>query len=561
MKISNLYAIIILDKKYANYIALIEGQGYFFGWIMLKFGKEYTLKSISILLIALLLILQPVVSQSQALNLRVATGDYSRMEEFLNPNQLYKRLEAAIANKTSISPDDQVASLLYLRYKDYFDHHPDLNPMDIELTEEILLQIIRDLFNPFFERRGFRVFDFFSGTGVPPVLLSWEELEKVGYEGGRLYAYGIDNKIGWALVSAKDDNGIIRMDVMDLVGPASTIPRACVDLVTVFKPEHLPEEEIFATVDNVAPIVKAAKRVLKPGGWIYITPAPQLNHKNDHHLFKKALEDHGFVHIEVIPHPGISLYRDAFRFYYDTTKPNYLVRAQKPSEKTTLTSKDRAIKEETRFLFSEVGKEDKALIRRIIEIDNLGNDIEKEAEKENFEQELKGIETGMLRLIAITHREDSAVIGYALYQSLGDNKIYIHRVSIITKYQKQGILRMLLEDFKGRFDYVSMHLVLDEPYELEFKKRVSDMYKGLGFEEKEEDYFAWERSNDTEGLGQTPASIASVDTAPYYVTEITDEGEMAGTLDRWFSSQEERYFDRPDWRVSLKRPNSVMFRL
>ena len=120
---------------------------------------------------------------------------------------------------------------------------------------------------------------------------------------------------------------------------------------------------------------------------------------------------------------------------------------------------------------------------------------------------------------------------------------------------------MLLEDFKGRFDYVSMHLVLDEPYELEFKKRVSDMYKGLGFEEKEEDYFAWERSNDTEGLGQTPASIASVDTAPYYVTEITDEGEMAGTLDRWFSSQEERYFDRPDWRVSLKRPNSVMFRL
>jgi len=246
----------------------------------------------------------------------------------ITPLQLYKKLKNVIAAKTLVSPE--VVGLLYSRYKDYFDSHPDLNPMNTELKEEALLRIVRDLFNPFFKRRGFRIFDFFSGIGGSPVLLSENELEKVGYKGGGLYTYGIDNQIPWAAVSAKDSEGIIRMDVMDLLNPSATIPVSCVDVVTVFKPEHLPKEKIIATVDDVAPIVKAARKILKPGGWIYITPAPHLNHKNDHYLLEKALKDDGFVNIEAVSHPGMGLYKDAFKFYHDITKPNYLVKAQKP---------------------------------------------------------------------------------------------------------------------------------------------------------------------------------------------------------------------------------------
>lgn len=129
------------------------------------------------------------------------------------------------------------------------------------------------------------------------------------------------------------------MDILSLSDTKTTIPASCVDLVTVFKPEHVPREEIGATVINVAPIVKASKKILRPGGWIYIAPAPHLDHKNDHYLFKKALQSYGFVNIEVVSHPGISFYADEFRFIYDDTKPNFLVRAQKPYGALTLKDK------------------------------------------------------------------------------------------------------------------------------------------------------------------------------------------------------------------------------
>ena len=250
----------------------------------------------------------------------------------ITPFQLYEKLENAIVAKTLVSLDYEVLDSLYSKYKDYFDSHPDLNPMNTELTKDALLRIIRDLFNPFFGRKGFRICDFFSGTEGLPVSLSEKELEKVGHKkGGVLYTYGIDNQRPWTTVSAKGSKGIIRMDVMDLLGPGATIPASCVDFVTVFNPEHLPKEKIIATVDDVAPIVKAAKKILKPGGWIYITPAaPYLNHKNDHYLFEEAFKNYGFVNVEVIPHPGIGLYEDTFRFFRDTAKPNYLIRAQKP---------------------------------------------------------------------------------------------------------------------------------------------------------------------------------------------------------------------------------------
>jgi len=258
------------------------------------------------------------------------SNEAKRLIPKITPFQLYKKLKNVIAARTSVSLDSEVASFLYLRYKDYFDSRTDLNPMNAELTEEALLLIVRDLFNPFFGREGFRICDFFSGTGGLPVSLSEKELEKVGYKkGGILYTYGIDKHRPWPAVSAKDSKGTIRMDVMDLLGSGTTIPASCVDFVTVFKPEHLPKEKVIAAVDDVVPIVKAAEKILKPGGWIYVTPAPHLNHKNDHYLFEKALKDYGFVNIEVVSHPGIGLYEDAFRFHHDTTKPNYLVKAQK----------------------------------------------------------------------------------------------------------------------------------------------------------------------------------------------------------------------------------------
>ncbi|MBU4589598.1 MAG: hypothetical protein KKG01_01585 [Candidatus Omnitrophica bacterium] len=263
--------------------------------------------------------------------------------------ELYRRLKEILNRKfssnASIEYDTETISTLYFIFRDYFDSHPDVHPLDVNLTEDALVGIIRDIFYPFFRRSGFRVLDFFSGTSGLPVQLSEKELEKLGYKGDKLYTYGLDNGRGLKSDLAKHDSGIIRWDVAALLRGDSPIPASCVDVVTMFKPEHHffedgIRERQYPKVANIMPSVKAAKKVLKPGGWVYIVPeAADLSYKNDHNLYEEALDKQGFTEIETTSNPDVRLYEDWQVRVFSKEQGEWLIKARKPLNINTAAEK------------------------------------------------------------------------------------------------------------------------------------------------------------------------------------------------------------------------------
>jgi len=239
--------------------------------------------------------------------------------------EFYERLSEIVSRKSfdgsMLEKDLETFALLYILQRNYFSYRQDLNPVantELKLTRDIVIQLIRDLCNPFYERKGFFVCDFFSGRGA--TLLPGSEIKNLGYKSGdQMYVFGIESvDLPWSKVSTKGLTGAIRGDIFAL-----KIPKSSVDVVTMFNPHS------FKEFENVNKTVDAAKNILNPGGWVYIAVhAKDLrnhSHKEYAKWFLEAVESRGFSNIEEIPYPDdfpVPLWG----------KPASLIKAQKPSE-------------------------------------------------------------------------------------------------------------------------------------------------------------------------------------------------------------------------------------
>lgn len=269
---------------------------------------------------------------------------YMHTIDTITIQQLYKRLKDILYRETfnedAIKEDLEIIELLcfYYKYfkgyfdnehygKSYFGSHPDLDPEKVELTRDILVQIIRDLFDPTFERDGFIVIDFFAGTMPQPTLLPRNKLKKIGWNGNdkKLYVYGIDNSVPWRYVSCRNNTGTMRGDVFNLV-----IAKASVDCITTFHPI----QDYGDNIKNPKPIVentiKSAAQIIRPGAWIYIG----LHHnpisitQRDTERYRESLEKYGFIKIKVDPYP----YEFPSGTTMDYGRPCRLIKAQKAME-------------------------------------------------------------------------------------------------------------------------------------------------------------------------------------------------------------------------------------
>jgi len=213
-------------------------------------------------------------------------------------DRLKKILSRKFYNDNIAEDDILTIALLYYNYKfsEYFNHRQELTKNlrgGVGLSRDTLTRIIRELFDPTYERHGFIVIDFFAGREKEPTILDKDVLAEAGYNGeNEVFVYGVDNAIPWNIVSAEGKTGVIRGDVFDLA-----IPRRSADLVTMFNPQ--PYEADF--------MVKAAKKILRDGGWVYIAPHKQTV-KGTRGVFvsdfKYSLEDCGFKNIKAVkPYP------------------------------------------------------------------------------------------------------------------------------------------------------------------------------------------------------------------------------------------------------------------
>jgi len=242
--------------------------------------------------------------------------------------ELYERFKEIISRKSfdknMIWKDSETFALAYILYRPYFSFHQDASPVSnvgLKLTRDVLVQIIRDLYNPFYERQGFFVCDFFAGDKV--MLLPEDEMKKIGYNPGEeeQYIFGIEANVlpsQWQKVSTKGSIGIMRGDIFEL---NKNIPASTVDAVTMFNPPN------FKDPGNVDRTIKVAKDILKPGGWVYIgvhfAKTNRYDYKEYAKRFLEAVKNQGFDKIEEIPYP------DDFQGSR-WGRPASLIRAQKP---------------------------------------------------------------------------------------------------------------------------------------------------------------------------------------------------------------------------------------
>ena len=239
-----------------------------------------------------------------------------------NKRMLYERLKGILYRQSyseqQLNQDASDFYFLHLNYTDYFKIHPErIYPK----SREDMVHLIRDLFDPFFERDGFKAVDLFSGP--KPLNLPAEELQGVGfYNAERQYLYGVDLGLGWNFVSTEEDRGAIHDDAMDLALPSDYL-----DLVTMFHPDpvlfhkELPLN-IVASLKTVNPVVAESRRILRPGGWIYIAPHSGEFYVTDADLYEQSLRDMGFINVERVPFPTLwkgSIYG----------RPKWLIKGQK----------------------------------------------------------------------------------------------------------------------------------------------------------------------------------------------------------------------------------------
>ena len=229
-------------------------------------------------------------------------------------SEIYKGLINIINRQVythdDIQTDTNTMGLLYHAFKEYFDNHPEIDPSKVSLTRNILVRIVRELFDPFFETQGFRVIDF-GVDKYGPKRLPDSDIRSLGYREGDLHVYGVGDQIPHSLEDS------IRWDMSRLV-----IPENSVDVATVFNPDHFYTAGnpsywniLHPEVSNVEPVIIAAKKVLKPGGWVYIEPSNLLDYKKDYALYEEALRKHGFSGLEK---------------NYDDSRFVWVIKARKP---------------------------------------------------------------------------------------------------------------------------------------------------------------------------------------------------------------------------------------
>jgi len=188
---------------------------------MLNIKKHYNLKIISILISVIFLFNSTLYALGDSLRVPM---DRKRIEtklliELLGDDaKLYKGLKNILSRITytqELIPEDlEIIVTMHFKFRDYFNHNPRLNLVKIELTRDILVEIIRDLFNPFFERKGFFVVDLFAGIKKSPAILPTDELKKLGYDGKKeLYIYGVDATVDFKNISTKGNTGMVRGNV------------------------------------------------------------------------------------------------------------------------------------------------------------------------------------------------------------------------------------------------------------------------------------------------------------------------------------------------------------
>jgi hypothetical protein len=138
---------------------------------------------------------------------------YGKLRESVSLKLLQERTEKILRrkvyNKNTLKEDMETIGLLYFYFKDFFVHNfyfvdaidgmsteaqrMYCSTKNVELTRDFLVRLVRSFFNPFFERQGFFIVDFFAGTEglekLPP-RLPIEELRKIGCtEDDDLYIY------------------------------------------------------------------------------------------------------------------------------------------------------------------------------------------------------------------------------------------------------------------------------------------------------------------------------------------------------------------------------------
>lgn len=242
--------------------------------------------------------------------------------------ELYKRLKNILSRRfyteELIKEDIMTIAFIQANFRDYFEKNVRWDLVEEELTRDFLVQIVRDLFNPFFEREGYFVIDFYAGTEKLPTELPEEELERLGYSRDKeLYIYGIDETIPWEDVSARENIGIIQGNVSRLcISGFSTIPEDSVDVVTMFHPPDHSYEKA----------TRAAQRILLPGGWVYIAlhPHEETYLKKLIDKFRISLENDGFSNISIGSFP------DGFPISKEYGVPGCLINAQKPEAQVSI---------------------------------------------------------------------------------------------------------------------------------------------------------------------------------------------------------------------------------
>lgn len=237
---------------------------------------------------------------------------YSELSEKL------QRLKDILCNESSddenIIEDTNIIISLFLqsKFKEYFKYHIELDFAKIELSRDILVRLIRDLYDPTFERDNVML-DLFSGTHAPSVLPE-DELRRLTT--GNPCIYGIDYEARWDLVSTKEDRGLLN------------------GLVEEFKYYIPPESVIAITMYNplrTAHIIKGiemAEKVLINGGYIYIAPESMSKlftsqYEEEQQEITSALKKNGFVEIEIIDYPSNFPISDMYG------PPYYLIKARK----------------------------------------------------------------------------------------------------------------------------------------------------------------------------------------------------------------------------------------
>jgi len=245
-----------------------------------------------------------------------------------NPKLLYDRLCRIFDRKAyddqAIMEDINTIMLFYYycaQQKGFSAFNKKANLLQEYITREGLVKLIRIALDPLFEfdtKDYFVVFDLFAGKRSNQITnLPYEELNKLGaFAKPKMLTVGVDKDVSWEDVEVYDLNVavkrpkfLVRGDVHHFIGNSQA------DLVTMSHPEHFLEIGTEYTeampfleminIDYVEPNIMAAKKMLKPGGWIYIQPHPRGEYAKDDKLYIEALHEKGFMDINAIrPYPN-----------------------------------------------------------------------------------------------------------------------------------------------------------------------------------------------------------------------------------------------------------------